>query len=137
MEGKLTEMSQHENSIEIVVHAPIYYSEDPKKVTHAVKNIFPDCECTVKDNKLYFSSSNIAVLKKLKEQVRSRSTLAVLKKMIYKNQYMDTTWFLLNKQAAFAGIAAIVEEEDETPLGPIKITIKNQGIEEINKWLES
>ena len=130
-------MNQNKNGIEIMVHAPINYSEDPKKVTHAVKNIFPDCECVVKDNKIYFSSSDLTILKKLKEQVRSRSTLAVLKKMIYKNQYMNTTWFLLNKQAAFAGIAAIVEEEDETPLGPIKITIKNQDIEEINKWLES
>jgi predicted RNA binding protein with dsRBD fold (UPF0201 family) len=47
------------------------------------------------------------------------------------------TSFLLNKQAAFSGIVAIVEEEEESPLGPIKIIIKNKDIEEIIKWFES
>jgi predicted RNA binding protein with dsRBD fold (UPF0201 family) len=50
---------------------------------------------------------------------------------------MGTTWFLLNKQAAFSGVVVIVEEEDESPLGPIKITIKNQDTEEIIKWFEN
>jgi predicted RNA binding protein with dsRBD fold (UPF0201 family) len=43
----------------------------------------------------------------------------------------------LNKQAAFAGVVAIVEEEDESPLGPIKITIKNLDIDKIFKWFEN
>ncbi|MDP8905989.1 MAG: hypothetical protein M3M88_00515, partial [Thermoproteota archaeon] len=61
---------------------------------------------------------------------------SVLKKIIFSNQNMDTTWFLLNKQAAFSKVVALVEDEDESPLGPIKITIKNQNIEEIINWFE-
>jgi len=49
---------------------------------------------------------------------------------------MNITWFLLNKQASFSGVVVIVEEEDESPLGPIKITIKNQDIEETINWFE-
>ncbi len=50
---------------------------------------------------------------------------------------MNMTWFLLNKQAAFSKVVALIEDEDESPLGPIKITIKNQNIEEIISWFEN
>jgi predicted RNA binding protein with dsRBD fold (UPF0201 family) len=76
------------------------------------------------------------VFKKVKDQIRSKSALSVLKKILFSNQNMDATWFLLNKQAAFSKVVALVEDEDESPLGPIKITIKNQNIEEIISWFE-
>ena len=77
---------------------------------------------------------------RVKENKRSnkvKATLSVLKKVLYNNQNMNITWFLLNKQAAFSGVVVIVEEEGESPLGPIKITIKNKDIEEIIKWFEN
>jgi len=123
--------------LEIIVQAHVNPSEELEKVTTAIKNIFPGFNFLLKDNKLYFSTEKLEILKKIKEQIRSRSTLAVLKKFLYNNQSMGTTWFLLNKQAAFSGVVVIVEEEDESPLGPIKITIKNQDIEEIIKWFEN
>ncbi|MGN6349764.1 MAG: hypothetical protein ACTHLL_08465 [Candidatus Nitrosocosmicus sp.] len=73
----------------------------------------------------------------MKEQIKSRATLAVLKKVLYNNQNINTTFFLLNKQAAYSGVVAIIEEEEESPLGPIKVTIKNQNIEEIIRWFEN
>jgi predicted RNA binding protein with dsRBD fold (UPF0201 family) len=127
----------HKMDLEITVQAYVNPSEELEKVTTAIKNIFPGFNFLLKDNKLYFSTEKLEILKKIKEQIRSRSTLAVLKKFLYNNQSMSTTWFLLNKQAAFSGVVAMVEEEDESPLGPIKITIKSQGIEEIIKWFEN
>jgi predicted RNA binding protein with dsRBD fold (UPF0201 family) len=73
----------------------------------------------------------------LKDQIRSKSTLSVLKKILFSNQTMNTTWFLLNKQAAFSKVVALIEDEDESPLGPIKITIRNQNTEEIINWFEN
>jgi predicted RNA binding protein with dsRBD fold (UPF0201 family) len=123
--------------LEIIVQVYVNPSEELEKVTTAIKNIFPGFNFLLKDNKLYFSTEKLEILKKIKEQIRSRSTLAVLKKFLYNNQSMNTTWFLLNKQAAFSGVVVIVEEENESPLGPIKITIKNQDTEEIIKWFEN
>lgn len=123
--------------LEIIVQTYVNPSEELEKVTTAVKNIFPGFDFVLKGNKLYFSTEKLEILKKIKEQIRSRSTLAVLKRFLYNNQSMNTTWFLLNKQAAFSGVVVMVEEEDESPLGPIKITIKNQGIEEIVRWFEN
>ena len=122
---------------EIIVQTYINPSEDTNKVSFAMKNIFPNSEIKVKDNKLYFSSERLEELKKIREQIKSKATFTVLKKVLYNNQKMNMTSFLLNKQAAFSGVVAIVEGEEESPLGPIKIIIKNKDIEEIIKWFES
>jgi predicted RNA binding protein with dsRBD fold (UPF0201 family) len=50
---------------------------------------------------------------------------------------MENTWFFVNKQAAFADVVAIVENEDESPLGPIKISINGCTLELVNEWFES
>jgi predicted RNA binding protein with dsRBD fold (UPF0201 family) len=49
---------------------------------------------------------------------------------------MQSTWFLLNKQAAFSDGVVLVENENESPLGPIKITINGCELERINEWFE-
>lgn len=124
------------NNLEIKVQTPINPTEIKKKVEQAIENIFPDSEYIAEDNKISISSSKLEVLKKIKEQVRSRRTTAVLKRVLYNNYNGNMTWFLLNKQAAFSGIVALVENEDESPLGPIKISIKNYDLEKINEWFE-
>jgi uncharacterized protein len=124
-------------NLEIIVQTYVNPSEELEKVTCAIKNVFPNSNFLLKDNKLHLSTEKLEDLKKIKDQIRSRSTISVLKKVLYNNQNMDITWFLLNKQAAFSGVVAVVEEEDESPLGPIKITIKNRDIEEIIAWFES
>ena len=131
------ENKYNNKNLEIIVQTYINPSEDLEKVNFAIKNVFPNSNFILKDNKLHMSTKKLEDLKKIKDQIRSRSTLSVLKKVLYKNQNIDITWFLLNKQAAFSGVVAVVEEEDESPLGPIKITIKNQDIEEIIAWFES
>jgi predicted RNA binding protein with dsRBD fold (UPF0201 family) len=124
-------------NLEITVQTYINPSEELEKVNFAIKNVFPNSNFMLKDNKLHLSTEKLEDLKKIKDQIRSRSTISVLKKVLYNNQNMDITWFLLNKQAAFSGVVVLVEEEDESPLGPIKITIKNRDIEEIITWFES
>lgn len=131
------ENKYNNKNLEIIVQTYINPSEDLEKVNFAIKNVFPNSNFILKDNKLHLSTEKLEDLKKIKDQIRSRSTISVLKKVLYKNQNIDITWFLLNKQAAFSGVVVVAEEEDESPLGPIKITIKNRDIEEIIKWFES
>jgi uncharacterized protein len=131
------ENKYNNKNLEIIVQTYINPSEDLEKVNFAIKNVFPNSNFILKDNKLHLSTKKLEDLKKIKDQIRSRSTISVLKKVLYKNQNIDITWFLLNKQAAFSGVVVVAEEEDESPLGPIKITIKNQDIEEIIAWFES
>jgi uncharacterized protein len=130
------ENKYNNKDLEIIVQTYVNPSEDLEKVTSAIRNIFPDAKVILKDSKIQFSTKKLEELKKIKDQIRSRSTISVLKKVLYNNQHMNITWFLLNKQASFSGVVVIVEEEHESPLGPIKITIKNQDIEETINWFE-
>ena len=132
----INENNHKYKDLEITVQAYINPSEEIEKVSSAIKNVFPESALVLKDNKLYTSTEKMEVFKKLKDQIRSKSTLSVLKKILFSNQNMDNTWFLLNKQAAFSKVVALIEDEDESPLGPIKITIKNQNIEEVVRWFE-
>ena len=47
----------------------------------------------------------------------------------------DTTWFILNKQAAFVERVAICDEPEESPLGPIKVTLTSSNIDGIIDWI--
>lgn len=123
-------------NLEISIQTPINPTEESSKVVKAIENIFPNHQYIIKDNKVILLSNTLEVLKKIKEQIRSRYTLGVLKKVLFNNYEHDITWILLNKQAAFSGIVAIVENDDESPLGSIKISIKNYEVEKINEWFE-
>ena len=46
-----------------------------------------------------------------------------------------TTWFYLNKQAAFVDVIAICEEAEESPMGPIKIIMHSEDISKVIDWL--
>ena len=65
----------------------------------------------------------------------SRSAMGALRRMLIDNRIADTSWFLLNKQAASAGIVVIVEDERESPLGPIKVNIDCEELDTFTDWL--
>ncbi len=123
-------------SIEVIVITPINLTEDVQKVVFAVKNLLPDSELAVRKNNLYTKMNNFDGLRKIKDKIRSKKTLAVLQRILYNNYNMHSTWFLLNKQAAFSDVVVLVENENESPLGPIKITLNGCELERINEWFE-
>jgi predicted RNA binding protein with dsRBD fold (UPF0201 family) len=122
---------------EITIITPVNITEDKQKVIFAIKNLFPDAELLEKKNNLYITNTDFKVLKMIKEKVKARKSMAVLQRILYNNYNMNNTWFLLNKQAAFSNVVSIVENEDESPLGPIKVTFKGYDLEKINYWLEN
>lgn len=123
-------------SIEVIVITPINLTEDVQKVVFAVKNLLPDSELAIRKNNLYTKMNNFDGLRKIKDKIRSKKTLAVLQRILYNNYNMQSTWFLLNKQAAFSDVVVLVENENESPLGPIKITLNGCELERINEWFE-
>jgi hypothetical protein len=59
----------------------------------------------------------------------------IYQRRLEKNLENNSTWFYLNKQAAFAEKIAICEESDESPLGPIKVILTSTQIDRIIDWL--
>jgi uncharacterized protein len=122
--------------IDLKVEAVVNPSEDTQKVIDAIANLFTRCSPEVSFRGRVVGravgSDSLAILY---EQVRSRSAMGVLRRMLLDNRVGDSTSFLLNKQAATSGIAALIEEEQESPLGPIRVTISCEELDALIDWL--
>ena len=122
--------------IELKVEAVVNPSEHPQKVIDAISNVVARCSPEVAyRSRVVGKAAGSDSLSILYEQVRSRSAMGVLRRMLLNNRAGDRTWFLLNKQAATAGIAAVIENEQESPLGPIRVTITCEELNILIDWL--
>ena len=107
----------------ISVYCTINESEDVNKVRTAVSNILTDMDEKITDNSLAANSSNYESLTKIYETMRTRKTKSAYRHHLMRNMSQDSTWFYLNKQAAFANVITLCDEEDQSPLGPIKVIL--------------
>ena len=107
------------------------------KVRTAVSNILTDMDETINDNSLVANSNNYESLAKIYETMRSRKIKSAYRRHLMRNMTEDSTWFYLNKQAAFVDVIALCDEEDQSPLGPIKVVLHSKNIEDVIDWLVS
>ena len=119
----------------IMIQASVNISEDPEKVKHAISNILPFDEINLEESFVSAKSEDVSSLEKIYETIHSKHFENIYRRNLEKNTNNNATWFYLNKQAAFAGKIAICKEEDESPLGPIKVTLKSSDIERLIEWL--
>ena len=89
------------------------------------------------DDALIANSANYESLTKIYETMRSRRTKSAYRRHLMRNMTEDSTWFYLNKQAAFADVIALCDEGDQSPLGPIKVVLHSKNIEDVIDWLVS
>ena len=121
----------------ISVYCTINESEDVNKVKTAVSNILTDMDETINDSSFVANSNNYESLTKIYETMRTRKIKSAYRRHLMRNMTEDSTWFYLNKQAAFADVIALCDEEDQSPLGPIEVVLHSKNIEDVIDWLVS
>ena len=121
----------------ISIYCTINESEDTNKVRTAVSNILTDIDEKISDNSLVANSNNYESLTKINETMRTSKTKSAYRHHLMRNMAKDSTWFYLNKQAAFANVIALCDEEDQSPLGPIEVVLHSKNIEDVIDWLVS
>lgn len=118
-------------SCKVQVSCQINPSEDPSKVETAILNIFPDLEISISDKLLLGKSNGMNTLSNVSESIRSKDTKNIYQRILKKNSNENSTWFYLNKQAAFVNTVSLCNESNESPLGPIKVVLEGNDIENI------
>ena len=118
-------------SCKVQVSCQINPSEDPLKVETAILNIFPDLEISISDKLLIGKSNGMNTLSNVSESIRSKNTKNIYQRILKKNSNENSTWFYLNKQAAFVNTISLCNESNESPLGPIKVVLEGNDIENI------
>ena len=121
----------------VSAYCTINASEDVNKVRTAVSNILIDMDEKITGDSLVANSSNYESLTRIYETMRSRKSKSAYRRLLMRNMTNNSTWFYLNKQAAFANVIALCDEADESPLGPIKVVLHSKNIEDVINWLVS
>ena len=121
----------------IIVNCEINPSEEFDKVSKALNNIFPSLEILEDKNSINLISEKLNSLENIFEYIHSTNSQKTFLRNLDKNLKKESTWFYLNKQAAFVNKVVICEDSIESPLGPIKITIFSKQIDSIIDWVAS
>lgn len=81
------------------------------------------------------SSDSCESLDTVRQAIRAQRSGRAYLRMLRRNAGDDSTWLYLNKQAAHAGRVALCEAPDESPLGPITVSIRSDEIGSVIMWL--
>lgn len=110
-------------------------SEDAQKVCQAIQGILPDMVVFCNKHTALATSDDVSVLENLRNAIMARQIQASLRHNLVLNTNNNTTKFYLNKQASFVSVVALCDEQNESPMGPIKITVTSDDIESVIEWL--
>jgi predicted RNA binding protein with dsRBD fold (UPF0201 family) len=115
-------------------------TEDPEKVLRAIRNLFPNCAPSIvrtdeRHAKFEGSVASLEDLDNLKSLLRQEAIRDAARRLLFKSVSGSSIVVHLNKQAAFAGKASFCERYDESPLGPITLTITAESSEQLIDWL--
>ena len=115
----------------IEIFSSINPSEDPEKVKKAILNIIPRSEINIENYSIRGKTSDFHSMEKIYETIHSSKSQRAFQRQLEKHIDNNTTWFYLNKQAAYVERVVLCEEADESPLGPLKVVRKSTNIDRI------
>ena len=118
------------SSTSIQVFSEINPSEDIEKVKTVISNLFPELKIKIKGNAISGNSNDLELLSKVLASIKNRKIKNVFLRILNLNIRDNSTWFYLNKQAAFVNVVALCNEADESALGPVKVVLESNDIEE-------
>jgi uncharacterized protein len=110
-------------------------SEDPEKVKLAINNIFPDLTLEITDTEITGKSNNLQVLSQISKSIHENNIKKTYQRILKNNSNSDSSWFYLNKQAAFVNTVALCNEANESSLGPIKVILRSNDIEYVINFI--
>lgn len=124
----------------IIVTAEVRPSEDESKVLTAITNFF-DYEKITREKRgdyivvLVGESRTLKSLQKFHDALREEKILDAARKYLKKGMTNNSISFMLHKQAAAIGVVSFVDDERESPLGPISFYIEHRNPIEVIDWL--
>ena len=115
----------------IQIFCQINPSEDPEKVKSAINNIFPEIELEISETDISGKTNNFSALSQISKSIHEKNIKNTYQRILKNNNDGDSTWFYLNKQAAFVNTVALCSDANESSLGPIKVILRSNNIEQV------
>lgn len=103
----------------------------------AMRSIFPENTALADQSSrmIKMVSEEASSLNVMREQLRDRHIRSAARRLLLSALKGDSTSLMLNRQAATVGVVALCSSADQSPLGPIYVTIRSKQIEALIDWL--
>mgnify|MGYP001182191776 CR=1 FL=1 len=125
--------------VTVFVEVEINPTESEDQVKTAVNNVLDNASIiikpSIKGSTLTAQAKGQDALCKLRYLLHNDRIRDAVRRVLFKSISGNTITFCLNKQVAFAGHISFSEETAESPLGPIKVTIKTENSQLLIDWL--
>lgn len=110
-----------------LVRSWVLPTEDPDKVSLAIRNIFGNMDLAYDGNASTFSGSldGLEGLKSFRDKIAQDRIRDTLKRVFSRWRRGDELSFGLNRQAAYVGHVSL-SLENEDPMGPIQVNISGE-----------
>ena len=122
-------------SCKIEMFCTVNPSESIEKIEKTISNIFPYSIINNDNLTIHAQSKELRSFEIIYQFIHNNKLQKNYLRSLEDHLQNDTTCFYLNKQAAFVEQIAICGESNESPLGPIKVTITSSNIDAIIDWL--
>jgi hypothetical protein len=121
----------------VSLEATVSPSEDPAKILGAMEGVLGGVPLTVREmeKRILVESSADGCLDRLHDQLRDRRVRGAARRRFLLGRSGNKTTVMVNRQAATAGVVALCDSEEESPLGPIYLTIVSKKMDELILWL--
>jgi len=121
------------------VEAEVRPTESEERVVEAIRKIV-DVDVKIVDvgggyRVAVGESTDVACLRRLYTLLRQERILDAARAYAMRFRRGNTLELKLHKQAAYAGHLSFVTYDDESPLGPIRLTVISDKLDEIVDWL--
>jgi hypothetical protein len=132
-------MSRPDLDARVTLEAAISPSEDPAKVSRALLNVVGggSAEVLSGSTSARLATSDFKILTHVRDQLRDRHIRAAARRQMLLNAQGNSTSLMLNRQAAVVGVIALCGSAEESPLGPIHMTIESETLEAVIDWLSA
>ena len=124
-------------SCKIEMFCTVNPSESIEKIEKAISNIFPYSIINNNNLSINAQSKELRSFEKIYQFIHNNKLQKNYLRSLEDHLQDDTTWFYLNKQAAFASVITLCDEADQSSLGPITVVLRSKNIEDVIDWFVS